>query len=358
MDHIKLPFNSSQPVLKVPYLAQYHPSWAYDNCGFLEFPERKGFDIWKLVNGQYEPSDLEFAFSMLQSWCYFGLVIDFFKVFDVDISFKDFLDTDASGTSSVTSARLPSFLGRLELTERNNNDEEQQAEWFDALGSLLIVASAFVSDIDVDRLHIRYSEHPLAQANRDQGLPSVLDVVHLSVIILGQYLDMGAGLINTYGNYWGHSPYLQTRLLQAGWCRSETYTFFDQLSGKPACLYYIAGISRHTDDRVYDHRHCRDSFRCNRENLDRTRYRTRHTSSCANPGSCPKISFEEPGCPSINSIVRRNRIPVVTAIPGSRGQKPLCSITSTSSSPNQSNDSTVHIYAQVLYVCISHVWSE
>ena len=82
--------------------------------------------------------------------------------------------------------------------------------------------SATNTDIDINRLYIQYSEHPLAQANRDQSLTSILDVVHLLVIILGQYLDMGAGSINTYGNNWGHSPYLQTRLLQAGWCRSVT----------------------------------------------------------------------------------------------------------------------------------------
>lgn len=358
MDHIKLPVESFQPVVKIPYLAQDHPSWAYDNCGFLEYPQRKGFDTRKFVDGQYESSDFEFALAVLQSWCYFGLVIEFFKVFDIEVSFEDFLETDVSGTISVTSARLPSFLKLLETRERKNNDEELGAEQFEALDALLKVACAFVSEIDVDCLHTQFSEHALAQANRNQGLPSVLDVVHLSIIILGQYLDLGAGLINTYRNSWGHSPYLQARLLQAGWCRSETYTFLDRLSGNAACLYYIACISRHTSYRADDHRNCEDSFRCNRENLDRARYKTRHASSCANPGVCPKISFEEPSCPNIDSIVSKGRIPVVTAIPGSKGQKPSCSITSTSSSFDQSHDSTVQESAQVLYVCISHVWSE
>lgn len=358
MDHIKLPVNSFQPVLEVPYLAQDDPLWAYDNSGFIDYPERKGFDKWRFVRGQYESSDLKFALAMLQSWCYFGLVIEFFRVFDIHISTEDFLSRDASGISSVTSSRLPGLLRELESKERKNEDEEKGAQQFQALDSILSSASAFVSEIDVERLHSQYTEHALAQTSVDQVLPSVLDVVHLSVILLGQHLDSGAMLLNSYQNSWGHSPYMQQRLLQAGWCRSESYTFFEQLSGNPACLYYIAGIGRHTDSRAYEHRYCGDSPRCNRENLDRERYRTQHAWSCDNPNSCPNLSFEEPGCPNIYSIVSRDLIPVVTAIPGANGQEPFCSITSTASLRNQLNDPSTNQTTPFPYVCISHVWSE
>ena len=150
----------------------------------------------------------------------------------------------------------------------------------------------------------------------------------------------------------GHSPYPQQRLLQAGWCRSEAYAFLGQLSGKPSCLYCIGAISRHTDDRAYEHRYCGDSPRRNRENLNRERYRSQDTEIC------PNTSFEEPGGPNVYSIVSRNLIPVVTAIPGASGQKPFYSIASTSSPKTQRSDPSTNHSRQIPYVCISHVWSE
>ncbi len=358
MDHIKLPVNSSQPVLQVPYLAQHRPSWAYDGSGYLDFPARKGFDIWKFVYGQYESSELEYALAMLQSWCYFGLLIEYFKVFDMSLSIEDFLTKDASGISSVTSSRLPGLLRKVEAAEKKNDDEDKGAEQFEELDKILTCACAFVSEVDVQSLKSQYSEHPLARSSDDQMLSSVLDVVHLSIILLGQHLDQGASFFNSYQNYWGYSPYLRQRLLQAGWCRSETYTFFDQLSHTPACLYYIAGISRHTDDRAHEHRYCEDSPRCNRENLDRDRYRTQHTLSCVNPGNCPKISFEDPAYPNVYSIVGKSQIPVVTVIPGASGQKHSFSTTGISTSRDQSKYPATHDNTRVPYVCISHVWSE
>lgn len=358
MDHIKLPIHSLQLVLKVPYLAQYHPLWAYDNLGFLDFPERKGFDRIKFVRAQYGPRELDFAMAMMQSWCYFGLVVEFFKVFDISISIEELVDRDASGVSSVMSCRLPGLLSKLESMERQIDDEDERAEKFQALDSLLTCASAFVSRIDVELLKSQYTKHALLFQCIGQVLPSVLDVVHLSIILLGQYLDLGASLINTYGNSWGHSPYLRQRLLHAGWCRSEVYSFFDQLSENPACLYYISGIDRHTDDRAHEHRCCGDSPRCNRENLDREHYRTQHALGCVNRDSCPNISFEEPECPNIYSIVSRGLIPVVTASPGASGQKPICSVKSISPLSNHHSDPSETKIAPFPYVCISHVWSE
>lgn len=358
MDHIRLPANSSQPVLEVPYLAQSNAGWAYDNLDFLSYPERKGFDRSKFVSGGYEPSEMEFALAILQSWCYFGLVVEFFGAFDIIVSVEDFLDRDASGVGVVTSGCLPGLLRRLECMERKSDDDNEQAEQFQTLDLLLTSVSAFVSEVDVERLQIQYTEHHLVQSSADKVLPSTLDVVHLSVIILGQCLDLGARMINAYGNFWGHSPYLQQRLLRAGWCRSETYTFLEQLSGDPSCLYYIANISPRTVENAYEHRYCGDTLRCNRENLDRRRYKTQHALSCVNPDECPIISFQEPDCPNISSIVSKGLTPAVTAIPGTSGQKPLCSVTGIPSLGRKSNDSIKNEIEQIPYVCISHVWSE
>ena len=237
-------------------------------------------------------------------------------------------------------------------------DEDERADYYLALDSILTAASDFVSEFDVEHLCNRYAEHPLARSSVEQVLPFVLDAVHLSVVLLGRYLDLGAGLINTYRIWWGRSPYIEQRLLQAGWCRSEAYTFVDQLSGKPEYLCYIAGISRHTNQRAYEHRYFGDSLRYHRENLDRERYKTQHTLSCTNHDNCPKISFEEPGFPNIYSIVNKDLIPVVTAISGANDRTPFCSTACTSSLKTQSNDPTINDTIQIPYVCISHVWSE
>ena len=65
---------------------------------------------------------------MLQSWCYFGLGVEFFGVLDVGISIEDFLNRDASGIHLVTSTRLPGLLRELECTERKIDDEDERAE--------------------------------------------------------------------------------------------------------------------------------------------------------------------------------------------------------------------------------------
>ena len=83
MDHIPLPSTESIAHLDVPYLGDARPNLKYDSLGFDHFPDRKGFIEHSLTRVDGGKTSLEEHACMLQSWCFFGLMIEvFWKVRD------------------------------------------------------------------------------------------------------------------------------------------------------------------------------------------------------------------------------------------------------------------------------------
>lgn len=64
----------------------------YNGTGFSTFPERKGIQIQDFVSGIHDDKiPLESA-GLLQSWLYFGLLIEIFIVNDIHVYTDDFIE--------------------------------------------------------------------------------------------------------------------------------------------------------------------------------------------------------------------------------------------------------------------------
>ena len=316
MDHIPLPRSASPSSFKFPFLANRNEKLQYDGLGFLDFPERHD---WTL-EAPATPSGqtyLDFL-SLLQSWCYFGLVIEFFCAFRIHVELEDFLRTEddsAGGKLGIVSTReLPSLLLLVEEKTRDDDDEDDIAESFETVTEYLDTIRDYTTALDIKRLQ----QDELSCLKRATG-PLLIDSIHLSIIILGSYLDQGAFFVNTYGGNWGTSPLLRERLLAAGWCRSETYSLIDQLSNSPESLYYLSCLTRYSLGRQHEHASCTESFRCAAENLDHGLYATKHTDANC---QCEDVILDHTTRPEMTELVLQEKIPVVTVSSNQMQLKP------------------------------------
>ena len=110
MDHLPLPSNHNPP-LNVPYLAQRNPEFSYDSLGFRGFPERKGIQSQSFRLG-HSASDFTEHAAIFQSWCFFGLIIDF-------------LSHQENGTTHLTTHRLPRLAYSMETMTRDMHTSQR-----------------------------------------------------------------------------------------------------------------------------------------------------------------------------------------------------------------------------------------
>ena len=168
MDHLSLPRNHS-PHLLVPYLAQRNPDFSYDNLGFRGFPERKGIRSQSFQLGHSASIFPEHA-AIFQSWCFFGLIIDFFEAVGLEVAIGDFLSHKENGAMHLTTHRLPRLAHSMETTTRDMHTS-QRAEIYCKVKPCLVTAS-----ITVRRLGQNKVDDP------------IWHIVHLSILVLGEYL--------------------------------------------------------------------------------------------------------------------------------------------------------------------------
>ena len=168
MDHLPLPSNH-RPHLNVPYLAQRNPELSYDGMGFRGFPERKGIKSQSIGLG-HGASDFAEHAAIFQSWCFFGLIIDFFQAVGLEVVIGDFLTHQENVATHLTTHRLPRLAHSMEIMTRDMH-MSQQADIYCKVKPCLVTASIAVRQ--------------LAQGKVDDP---TWHVVHLSVLILGEYL--------------------------------------------------------------------------------------------------------------------------------------------------------------------------
>jgi hypothetical protein len=152
---------------------------------------------------------------------------------------------------------------------------------------------------------------------------------------------------------WGPSPLLRRRMDRLGWCRTEI-TRLETIM--PVIGMYYASFLFPRRDRK-PHQNCCDTF-CDISNIDESTYKTKHTSTCENPGQdwlSPDVESEKDR--KIRHIIEADGIPVIKLT--TRRTTSLGSQTEGQSSTFDLDivDATRPFNAErPRYVAISHVW--
>ena len=136
MEHIGQPSLNPLPHLKIPYVVT--DDTRYDGKGFLDFPGRCGFAEFVGSLDQegpdfsifpdfpnLSPATIRHVLSFIQSWTYFGLVIEFFALLNISVQESDFLVIDTDGRSRVSSRKLSALSRLWEVKSRHLDLEEE-----------------------------------------------------------------------------------------------------------------------------------------------------------------------------------------------------------------------------------------
>ena len=348
MDHLPLPRNHS-PHLNIPYLAQMDRDLSYDGQGFTGFLERKGI---KNQSFRIDHSASEFTehAAIFQSWCFFGLVIDFFDAVGLKVALGEFISDQGNGGTHLTTHRLPQLAHSMETMTRDMHIS-QRADIYSKVKPCLVTASIAV--------------RRLAQSKVGN---SVWHVVHLSVLILGEYLTNITKYFlqctdPTPSPWWGRNKLARELMDSAGWCPSLSKSLLDQEVDQTS-IYYLSRMRE--PDTKRDHIDCTPS-RCKLEKLNVKTYKTQHADECLGPNMCHDLCLEPSMWEILLGIVYKKQIPLLVVTDGTRdgnikvevmtNEADLASsVADGLADKTTANRKPVAIYRR--YVCISHVWSE
>ena len=349
MDHLPLPRNH-HPHLLVPYLAQRSPDLSYDSLGFTGFPERKGVKSQSFQLG-HSASNFPEHMAIFQSWCFFGLIIDFFEAVGLKVAIGDFLSHQENSATHLTTHGLPRLAHSMETTTRDMHTS-QRAEIYCKVKPCLVTAS-----ITVRRL---------AQSKVDDP---IWHVVHLSVLMLGEYLTNITKFFlqctdPTPSPWWGRNNLACELMDSAGWCPSLSKTLLDQEVDQTS-IYYLSRMQK--SDTRNDHIACTPNC-CTLERLNVDTYKTEHADNCSGSRMCHDVHLEPSMWTFLLDVVSERQVPLLTVIEGTQsGNIKLKVMTNeadqaSSVADSKMADSTAAnrkpIAMSRRYVCISHVWSE
>ncbi|RDW73262.1 hypothetical protein BP6252_07169 [Coleophoma cylindrospora] len=389
MNHLPVPKDPYDWPVKVPLLSLSRGDLAYDGLGLLDFPDRKGFDPESFAKGDFGSWTSDEAITLVQSWCFFGLLLESFSCIGINLGLEAFVNND-----EVTTAALPSLLHKWETIGHHLEREDRVAQYKSLIGSWNCVhrftrtISLFTNSAPHGHQHF-FSE--------DSGIPCsctdaadfclecpilIADIVLLSIYLLGEYLERGFEIYEDLIDdselqrikVWPDSNYLKQRMLRAGWCRQEIQQLHEQ-GTKVASLFYLSSMNRRGLN--FEHLQC-DSRRCSREQLNHKTYKTRHSPNCSDAGrtsKCKQLNFDPLVDQRISYIIYQHMTPVITVslIPNShklqltiravqkplqvRGARFLDSIMQRSAK-FVVGDRETRQACPLTYVCISHVWSD
>ena len=156
MDHLPHPKNSRFPPSSIPYLAARFPDLEYEVGDFYSFPKRHSSDglFQQHATTQTFLRDL----CLFQSYCFIGLYVEFFGVFDIHIDIKDLVHLVHTANmpieTVITTRVLPMHLQRLEAKTRAWDDdyEDEVADQLIEIDRLMTTVGDFISELESKRI--------------------------------------------------------------------------------------------------------------------------------------------------------------------------------------------------------------
>lgn len=354
MDHMPLPSSKAVAHVSVPYLGHTHPELIYDYLGFEGFPSRKGFKAIALTRLDKGKTKVSEQACVLQSWCFFALVIEVSKIFDIALVVEDFVTQNHDGQSLLTTFHIPDLLHSIEEMTRHM-DYDPRA------GKYCAIKPLFVACADAVRA---LAGGPLED--------SEWATVHLEVLSIGEYM-YGALRVNlrcgdpTPSPWWARNFLPPKYMVEAGWCPSLAEALLDEEASQ-SFIYYVSRADRRGIG--VDHVNCTSNY-CTLDTLNHETYKTKHAYDCRGTDLCLEICVEPSRWTQILEIVDKKQVPLITVVGGGSEIPISVEVTSSEEEFNDAStssmltegttDSESHEGSQHMpkpYVCISHVWSE
>jgi hypothetical protein len=360
MDHLPAPIGTKP--IEIPYI----PAEPYDRGSFLGYPERQNWKIksngeldfelemdsgeeeWNMDadeedtdkdEGEDEEDDPDEKIDIfVQTWLYFGCLIEVFHIVGISVKQEDFIRSD----NTITTNKLPALIREWKSRELSSQE-----------GRALLASSHQTRDHQWETLAKRkpgrytlitsiletvrfYTKKYCYSGDIEVCGPSVPSwsipaEICLSIMVLGWTLKRAAHHIYRPGEIlprqnWGSSSILTSRVEQAGWCLGEVAKLMGDV--EIDCFFFFGSLRSPREDQ--DHSTCTE-LGCAGKGI-KGPYTTQHV---------------RPGCPCASARVPIDRVVEIIR----EGDTPLISWTSRSGI-------TVDKYGtsyQRKYVSISHV---
>ncbi|KAL2840676.1 hypothetical protein BJY01DRAFT_218215 [Aspergillus pseudoustus] len=331
MDHIESVPDSPYPALQIPCLS----SEAYDGLDFLTYPERSGWDIDRLLNGDFSGRPTEETAAFLQNWLFFGVLWEVF--------------------GPITKGAKANYVQPQEGTEHGvisvASLDERMLELSSFIASYVQSAGLESGQIMGHRIETslrtvsRFCR--IATCNGDPrpgfAIWPLTPEIDLSVRVLSQRLawtfsTSGVNIILSSSTSFLQFPCAWlplARMHKAGWCPSEVSMVEETFTS--ASAHYVSQMERPPAAVQRKHPDCTSKL-CLARQLNEETYRTAHTT-------------DECDCQHYGPVMDE----VVSII--SAGGIPLLSITPTRKEPFLKVE--VEKYTEgKKYIAFSHVWSD
>lgn len=296
--------------------------------GFEAFPSEHEYTI---ANLQVNARDNSQIVSFLQSWLYFGLLVEFFGEKLTCFEYKEFIK-GIPGRATITTEELPRYVWYLQAMRRHGPRDEVLKHMHEA-DKCLHLANTVLNRVARQLM-------PTRELVIDVWSP--LNVVLFSIVILAEYLGSALEkmfdwkrITNRPELTWDF-PLLDRALLNAGWCAGEISRFQEDCNS--TCRYYLSTIDRHFLQK--NHGRCNSHKGCLAHQMDYNTYKPRHTPNCQGLPGCKEVG---PSTYEVVGNIQAGDIPVVV----------LNKTTDSASSQLE-----VHRAKEAPYVAISHVWSD
>ena len=333
MDHIPTPTPLNHHAIEIPYLHSskfsYEYDYEHDYGRWRNFPQRYGWDIAAFYEKDFSyngTKDNERAASFLQTWLYFGLMVE---VFGRPIPTSDFLRLNNRNEPIITTKLLPDYVDdwhrRMELlpSDERKIQLEKTKNFF--IESTLLY-NFCGDDLDLEDLH----PHPARVPLSSEVLLSIA-VLHSTLIVAKNriFQEEQLGIFQT-------ARIIDERLLNNGWCRSDLTWLQDRGMFTCIAMYYASLLGPRAIRKSHDS--CAQ-YRCVAYQVDESDYVTKHVKDDC---GCPMVTVSVDEICSI--IDKPNGIPIILFKEGSGDRLPILEV--------------IEHKNETEYVALSHVWGE
>ncbi|KAL8993068.1 MAG: hypothetical protein Q9169_006623 [Polycauliona sp. 2 TL-2023] len=190
-----------------------------------------------------------------QRWLYFEVLAQVFGHLP-QYSWEHFVETDPSGVSYITTARLPRYLERWLDSERKSEANARKSR-------LIRIQQV------LDKARMYVSQHCAVPSRKDKPTWEINDVLALSFMILGETLTRALSRIqrklgfriegwcshDVSSHGWGYSKLMLQKLDDDGWCAKAIHMLQALLRGNSIGLVYLFTL-RSSSSKGPDHEQC------------------------------------------------------------------------------------------------------
>ena len=231
MDHLEKVHHQVRCPVHVPFLCAdftFNPNpLTFED--FERIPHEHGYSTHDLAGFVPTQQDLNRKTPFLQSWLFFGLLVQVLGPIGVTLSRNDFIRTQRDGKLIITTGALPKYLWFWFALRDNHlprRETEDHAKLADSCLELVNrvtnkLASHISSPIASTTEELR-GEALYASSHVEQ---SAAQRVLLSLVILGETLCYARNQIVPYSVgpalHWTYPPLGLALLREAGWCIAE-----------------------------------------------------------------------------------------------------------------------------------------